>query len=374
MLILDIKHDGKDLSMVLPVPIEVLTGELRAIGICEPMQKISQSEFTLRPLNELGEHFLKIVKPDDTLQAIATYCRTPNTLRGGARQALVDLIMADRFRDLDHMHDYLQYGPDALHGLIRLTRDDRSVILPTSQINMFHCFGVQTPMGLTRLAEMELIPVSELGRRLMAEFQPYSDTVAIANLACELVKIPAFAQANLGKFMEGVRVFQMPMDTEMLHFYCPLFVSQYDPDTEEYEPAGSVYLTRNEDEIRAALRAWTDGKDETEFLDDGLRPKIASLGWEIERFGGEVYGKAVCELRAPLTEAEQADLAQWLSENASDGLLENFGEYPIKTGDGDLYVSFWDYNSDGYMLPEDEFRAQVLGEQPQGFGGMEGMA
>jgi len=374
MLNIDIYHTNQCLSLELPLPTEVLAGELRAFHVEQTMDHITQKDFTLTPTNELGEHFMKLVQPDDTLQAIAAYCRTPDTLRGGARQALVDLIMADRFRDLDHMHDYLQYGPDALHGLMRMTRDGRSVLLPTKEINMYHCFGPQTPMGLTRLAEMELAPVSEMGRRLMDEFQPYSDTVAIANLACDLVKHPAFAQADLGKFMEGVRVFQMPMDTETLNFYCPLFVRQYDPDTEEYEPADSVYLARNEDDIRAALQAWTDGKDETEFLDDGLRPKIASLGWEIERFGGEVYGKAVCEMRAPLTEGEQAELAQWLSENASDGLLENFGEYPIKTGDGDLYVSFWDYNSDTYMLPEDEFRAQVLGEQAQGFGGMEGMA
>ena len=372
MLELNIQRNGKALSLQLPAPIETLTGELCAIGITEPLSEIKQSEFTLRPTNKLGEHFLKLVRPDDTLQDIAFSYREPDIRDGEPRQALLSLIMADRFCDLDHMHDYLQYGPDALHGLIRLTRDGRSVLLPTKEINMYHC--PQTPMGLTRLAEMELAPVSELGRRLMDEFQPYSDTAAIANLACEMVKFPAFVQMELSKLVEGVRVFQMPMDTETMNFYCPLFVRQYDPDTEEYEPADSVYLARNEDEIRAALQAWTDGKDETEFLDDGLRPKIASLGWEVERFGGEVYGKAVCEIRAPLTESEQAELAQWLSENASDGLLENFGEYPIKTGDGDLYVSFWDYNSDTYMLPEDEFRAQVLGEQAQGFGGMEGMA
>jgi len=135
-----------------------------------------------------------------------------------------------------------------------------------------------------------------------------------------------------------------------------------------------VYLARNEGGIRAALRAWTDGKDEMKFLDEGLRPKIASLGWEIERFGGEVYGKAVCELRVPLTDSEQDELARWLSFGTSDGLLDNFGEYPIKTSDGDIYVSFFQYDGENYMLAEEEFRAQVLGEQAQGFGGMGGMA
>lgn len=39
------------------------------------------------------------------------------------------LIVTGRLRGLDHMSDYLQYGPDALDGLIRLTRDGRSVVL-----------------------------------------------------------------------------------------------------------------------------------------------------------------------------------------------------------------------------------------------------
>ena len=374
MLNLDIYHTNQCLSLELPLPIEILAGELRAFHVEIPMDQITQDNFTLTPTSALGEHFMKMVRLDDTLGDIAVSCRELDVLAGDSRQALTDLIMADRFRDLDHMADYLQYGPDALHGLIHMTRDGRSVVLPTTQINLYQCFGTEMPMGLTRLAEMELTPVSELGRRLMAEFQPYSDTVAIANLACELVKNPAFARSDLGKFVEGVRCFQMPVDTEIMNFYCPLFVRQYNPDTEEYEPADSVYLARNEDEIRAALHAWTDGKDETEFLDDGLRPKIASLGWEIERIGGEVYGKAVCEIRAPLTENEQEELAQWLSEDTSDGLLENFGEYPIKTGDGDLYVSFFQYDGENYMLPEEDFRAQVLGEQAQGFSGMGGMA
>jgi hypothetical protein len=241
---------------------------------------------------------------------------------------------------------------------------------------MFHCFGVEKPMGLTRLAEAEVQPVSEFGRQLMAELQPYSDTIATLNEACSLAWDGRHISATPTQIMHSARIFQMPMDTEIMNYYCPMFVSQYDPDTENYEPAHSVYLARNENEIRAALRAWTKGKDITEFLDNDLQPKVASIGWEIERIGGEVYGKAVCELRAPLSESEQAALTRWLSEDASDGLLENFGEYPIDTGDGDIYVAFFNYDSDGYMLTEDEFRAQVLEQNDagQGFGGMEGMS
>jgi len=80
MLILDIQHDGKTLSMELPAPIDVLAGELRAIGIYEPMSKITQSEFTLRPMNELGEHFMKLIRPENNLQRIAWYCLMPPSL------------------------------------------------------------------------------------------------------------------------------------------------------------------------------------------------------------------------------------------------------------------------------------------------------
>jgi hypothetical protein len=376
MIQLEIQRNDRSLTIELPIDLGILSGELRNIGIREPMQNIPQSEFTLKPLNGFGERFMKLVKPEDSLWRIASCYNAPATLEHGARREMEGLIAAGRFRGLDHMADYLQYGPDTLDGLIRLTRGDRSVILPCSQINMLHCFGVEKPMGLTRLAEAELTPVSDLGERLMAELQPYSDTIATLNEACSLAWGGRDITATPTQTMESARMFQMPMDTEIMNFYCPLFVSQYNHDAEEYEAIDSVYLARNEDEIRAALRAWMDDKDGFAILSDSLQPKVASIDWEIERIGSEVYGKAVCELRIQLSAAEQDELAQWLSEDASDGLLENFGDYAIRTSDGDLFVSFWHCDIDSYMLPEDEFRTQVLEQNDvgQAFSGIRGLS
>ena len=255
MLELNIQRNGKNLSLELPMNINMLTGELRAIGITEPLEQIHRSEYLLQPTNELGEHFLRMVQPEDNLRSIALFCREPEVLAGESRQDLADLIMADRFRDLDHMADYLQYGHDALDGLIRLTRDGRSVILPTTQINIdplrrawenaptgriltHHCFGAQTPMGLTRVAEMEVAPVSEFGRQLIAELQPWSDTVATLNEACSLAwKVPK-AAALLPQILHSARTFEMPMETETLSFYCPLFISEWDPGPEECAAVG----------------------------------------------------------------------------------------------------------------------------------------
>jgi len=73
MIAFDIAHKGKTLSLELPLPTEVLAGELRALGIEKTLNHIGQDDFRLRPLNELGEHFVQLLRPDDTLQRIATY-------------------------------------------------------------------------------------------------------------------------------------------------------------------------------------------------------------------------------------------------------------------------------------------------------------
>ena len=99
------------------------------------LAQIAQRVFFMERMTPMRYASPKLVRPDDTLQDIAFSYREPEVRGGDPRQALLSLIMADRFRDLDHMHNYLQYGPDALDGLIRMSRDDRSVILPTSQIN-----------------------------------------------------------------------------------------------------------------------------------------------------------------------------------------------------------------------------------------------
>ena len=115
MLALDIQHNGKNLSVELPIPIDVLIGELQAIGINAPINDIALGDMALHPINELGEHFMKMVQPTDTLQTIAIFCRELEVLTGESREQLAGLILADRFRDLDHMTDYLQ------HGLAKLT-------------------------------------------------------------------------------------------------------------------------------------------------------------------------------------------------------------------------------------------------------------
>jgi len=381
MLALDIQRNGRNLSVELPMNTNVLVGELRNIGIYEPLEKIIRADFLLQPTNELGEHFMRMVQIDDTLQAIATASRELDVLQGDSRQALVDLIKDNRLRDLDHMTDYLQYGPDSLYGLIRMEYNGRNIVLPASLRVLQDRFGSDKPMGEIRLAEAELHPVSETGRQLMLAFQPYSDTIATANMAFSMAQNVPDLTAMPAQIVEGARKIQAPLPTETMSFYCPLMVSVEDGDNWNLVEGDPDLLVYHEDEIRDALKCEVpEGKNMTDYLPEELKPKIASMEWDVAKVQGKLYGSISCEQRAPLTADEQANLVDWISGQNSDGLGEGFEQHPVSTEYEELYVDLWHSGDDYFVLPAEEF-FQQLQEQSlpgmvdaQDFGGMGGMS
>lgn len=371
MLALDIQRGGRKLSVELPMNTSILIGELRAIGIYEPLEQIHRHDFLLQPSNELGEHFMKMLKPDDTLGAIVTASQQFDFISDEPRRALAALIKADWLRDLNHMADYLKYGPDAVDGLMRLEHNGQSIILPTSPANMYELFGTGRSLDLIRLSETRLTSVSETGRQLIAEFQPYSDTIATANMACEMALLPDL-RAPMKSVVAAARNIQVQIPTQEINFYCPLVARIEDEDSAYCKDASPEYLAWHEDEIRAALKDEIhEGENMADYIhDDALSQKITSAQWDIAKIGHTVYGKITCELRAPLTEDEQEDLIDWITGQNSDGLGEGWEQRPVQTDDGDLYVSLWHSEPGYYVLPEDEFQTQVLEQE---FGGMGGM-
>ena len=162
MLALEIQRDGKTLSMDCRRPSKSWPANC-ATSVFTSMRKIPQSEFTLRQTNELGEHFMKLIKPENNLQRIAWNCLMPSLIRK-PRQTMEDLIRADRFRNFGHVADYTGYGPDALDGLMRPEYNGQSIVLPVKLMDMYTRFGAERPMGLIRLSEVELYPVSDLDK------------------------------------------------------------------------------------------------------------------------------------------------------------------------------------------------------------------
>ena len=284
MLILDIQHKGSSLSLELPLPTEVLAGELRMLGIEKTMNHVCQDEFTLTPMNELGEHFMKLVRPEDTLQAIATYGMAPFTLRGGARQALTDLIMADRFRDLDHMDDYLQHGPAALTHLIRLRLDDNQIDLPCDNLHIqLPAAGYDRPARQIRLNEVEYVPLNDLGRELLTKCSPY-ESIATTNLACALLSTPDI-NAPVPVVMDSANRLLAPIPRETVNFYCPLTVRVEDCNDNLVE--GDPFLLReHEDVISDSIRNEMIPPNDNMARHMGrcsqaLQDKVASAEWDV---------------------------------------------------------------------------------------------
>ena len=79
---------------------------------------------------------------------------------------------------------------------------------------------------------------------------------------------------------------------------------------------------------------------------------------------GRLMGVAECRVRGELTDAELEQLKDAVVGQAADGFGEGFEQRPIKTGDGELYVSLWSSDRSWSIMTRDEL------EQGQQMGGM----
>lgn len=169
-----------------------------------------------------------------------------------------------------------------------------------------------------------------------------------------------------------------PQEQE-IKLYCPLEV-RTDPDSTLAEEYGEI-VSEFEDavipnsvaadyknEILAALEK-ERGPEEQErglaaYLDSGLAEKVSYIWPSVEVFDNDLYG--VFNIRtAELTSQEMVDLTDYCIGQASDGLGESVEQRPIKTSDGNLYVSLWQHSDDYFMMPEQDFK-QMFPEQEHG--------
>ena len=81
---------------------------------------------------------------------------------------------------------------------------------------------------------------------------------------------------------------------------------------------------------------------------DSVNQKVESMKPTVEVVHGQLYGVAVCRLKGDLTEAELSALKDYCTGQYADGWGEGFEQRPRATGDGDLYVHFW--QSKGFFL------------------------
>ncbi len=158
-----------------------------------------------------------------------------------------------------------------------------------------------------------------------------------------------------------------------LKLYMPLTVRTWLIENEygEMEDGGELFdidtsiLRGNTDLLNEKMELYADPRDfSQEFESHGLMAyfqsdcnsalaeKVTRLDFAFEEVDGEMYGVAKCQICDSLTQTELAELKEYVTGQASDGLGEGFEQRDIKLDDIEVNVSLW--NSEEWFLKSGE--------------------
>lgn len=87
----------------------------------------------------------------------------------------------------------------------------------------------------------------------------------------------------------------------------------------------------------------------------------------VEGRDGELVGIITAKIYGQLTEEELEEFRLYCEGQLSDGVGESLEQRPIKTPDGDIYVSFWNSDESWSLQTEDEMnegQSEDMTEEP----------
>ncbi len=163
------------------------------------------------------------------------------------------------------------------------------------------------------------------------------------------------------------------MANETMRIFFPLKIfsyPQYDCSENEQEDISAREAVAYEDQILAAIAKenlhFENDRGLAEYIHDkALKEKVYSLYPTVEVVDGELWGVMAAGLKDTLSGEETAALIDYVCGQNSDGYGEGFEQRPIKTPDGEIYVSFW--NHENYSL---KLEQEMKNSSPDlGYGG-----
>lgn len=152
------------------------------------------------------------------------------------------------------------------------------------------------------------------------------------------------------------------MSNETMRIFFPLKIialpqGEYrlDDSPVDITPAEAVAY---EDAILAAIakenRLFENDRGLAEYIhDEALKKKVYSLYPSVEIVDGELWGVMTAGLTEPLSGEETAELLDYVVGQNADGYGEVLEQRPIKTPDGEIYVSFWNHESYSLKLEQE---------------------
>ena len=96
--------------------------------------------------------------------------------------------------------------------------------------------------------------------------------------------------------------------------------------------------------------------------------KVFSAFMSVEENDGELMGVITASVYGQLTEDELEDLREYCIGQLSDGAGESLEQRPIKTPDGEIYVSFWSFDDSWSLQTAEEMdstQSEDLTEEPE---------
>jgi len=155
-------------------------------------------------------------------------------------------------------------------------------------------------------------------------------------------------------------------DLKTLHLYSPLYPHLYMQD--EYgdlenmpEELTAEEACDYEGEILALIdreRLPSEGdRGLAVYLDDdALKQKIYSMKPTVEERSGRLWGVLEVRTHGELSPSELEVLkSEWCGQE-SDGWGEGLEQRPIRTSEGELYVSFWSSSNNFFIKTEEELK------------------
>lgn len=161
-----------------------------------------------------------------------------------------------------------------------------------------------------------------------------------------------------------------------MKFYCPLEISRVPEcwSDEEYEKISSYEASAYKSEINYFISDFNLPEEKERGLmhwynrGNSVDQKVFSAFMSVEENDGELMGVITASVYGQLTEDELEDLREYCIGQLSDGAGESLEQRPIKTPDGEIYVSFWSFDDSWSLQTAEEMdhnHSKELTEEPE---------
>lgn len=194
-----------------------------------------------------------------------------------------------------------------------------------------------------------------------------------------LIESEGAPYARHAQFIPNAKLlYENHMQTHLqeLKFCCPLEINR-EPECwydEEYEKISSYEASAYESEINYFISDFNLPEEKERGLmhwynrGNSVDQKVFSAFMSVEENDEELVGVVTASVYGQLTKDELEDLREYFIGQLSDGAGESLEQRPIKTPDGEIYVSFWSFDDSWSLQTTEEMdrtQSKELTEEPE---------